>query len=98
MKEVRDKLDLLERWEELYKKLGRGEEEEAVSRQKKELQGIQQAKAMEEKRPAWSYSPQPEEATLPKPRQLQVEAKVGRSEPCPCGSGKKYKKCCGANK
>jgi uncharacterized protein YecA (UPF0149 family) len=23
-------------------------------------------------------------------------AKVGRNEPCPCGSGKKYKKCCGA--
>ena len=22
-------------------------------------------------------------------------AKVGRNEPCPCGSGKKYKKCCG---
>ncbi|MFV0504872.1 MAG: SEC-C metal-binding domain-containing protein [Lachnospirales bacterium] len=24
------------------------------------------------------------------------EAKVGRNEPCPCGSGKKYKACCGA--
>jgi len=24
--------------------------------------------------------------------------KVGRNEPCPCGSGKKYKKCCGAGK
>ena len=23
-------------------------------------------------------------------------AKVGRNAPCPCGSGKKYKKCCGA--
>jgi uncharacterized protein YecA (UPF0149 family) len=22
--------------------------------------------------------------------------KVGRNETCPCGSGKKYKKCCGA--
>jgi uncharacterized protein YchJ len=22
--------------------------------------------------------------------------KIGRNEPCPCGSGKKYKKCCGA--
>ena len=21
--------------------------------------------------------------------------KIGRNEPCPCGSGKKYKKCCG---
>ena len=25
---------------------------------------------------------------------VRVE-KVGRNEPCPCGSGKKYKKCCG---
>ena len=24
-----------------------------------------------------------------------TEAKVGRNDPCPCGSGKKYKKCCG---
>ncbi len=25
-----------------------------------------------------------------------IPAKVGRNDPCPCGSGKKYKKCCGA--
>ena len=24
-------------------------------------------------------------------------AKVGRNDPCPCGSGKKYKNCCGQN-
>ncbi|MTK08887.1 MAG: SEC-C domain-containing protein [Hungatella sp.] len=24
-------------------------------------------------------------------------AKIGRNDPCPCGSGKKYKKCCGQN-
>ena len=23
---------------------------------------------------------------------------IGRNDPCPCGSGKKYKKCCGKNK
>jgi len=23
------------------------------------------------------------------------KVKVGRNDPCPCGSGKKYKKCCG---
>ena len=28
-----------------------------------------------------------------KPR--KAEKKVGRNEPCPCGSGSKYKKCCG---
>jgi preprotein translocase subunit SecA len=26
---------------------------------------------------------------------VRVENKVGRNDPCPCGSGKKYKKCCG---
>ena len=26
---------------------------------------------------------------------IQVEKKIGRNDPCPCGSGKKYKKCCG---
>lgn len=31
----------------------------------------------------------------PKGQPRRVE-KVGRNEPCPCGSGKKYKKCCGA--
>jgi len=25
-----------------------------------------------------------------------IQPKVGRNDPCPCGSGKKYKKCCGA--
>lgn len=25
------------------------------------------------------------------------DKKVGRNDPCPCGSGKKYKKCCGVN-
>ena len=27
---------------------------------------------------------------------VRAEPKIGRNEPCPCGSGKKYKKCCGA--
>ncbi|MDF1580824.1 MAG: preprotein translocase subunit SecA [Desulfuromonadales bacterium] len=33
-----------------------------------------------------------------KPRQptTREEDKIGRNDPCPCGSGKKYKKCCGA--
>ena len=26
---------------------------------------------------------------------IRVDAKPGRNEPCPCGSGKKYKQCCG---
>lgn len=29
---------------------------------------------------------------------VNKEPKVGRNDPCPCGSGKKYKNCCGKNK
>jgi preprotein translocase subunit SecA len=32
------------------------------------------------------------------PTQRRTGEKVGRNDPCPCGSGKKYKKCCGAGK
>ena len=35
------------------------------------------------------------EAPRPKPQPVRAEAKVGRNEPCPCGSGKKYKQCHG---
>jgi preprotein translocase subunit SecA len=35
------------------------------------------------------------QAEAPKP--VRAGAKVGRNDPCPCGSGKKYKKCHGAN-
>jgi hypothetical protein len=30
-----------------------------------------------------------------KPPTVRKGKKVGRNDPCPCGSGKKYKKCCG---
>ena len=40
-----------------------------------------------------STNRQSQEAQQP----VRVEKKVGRNEPCPCGSGKKYKNCCGRN-
>lgn len=38
-----------------------------------------------------SPPPQPK---MPHPSTSTAKAKVGRNDPCPCGSGKKYKKCC----
>ncbi len=35
------------------------------------------------------------DSQFPKPKTLVNEEKVGRNDPCTCGSGKKYKKCCG---
>lgn len=32
---------------------------------------------------------------VPPKTEVHETPKVGRNEPCPCGSGKKYKKCCG---
>jgi SWIM/SEC-C metal-binding protein len=53
----------------------------------------------------WKYTielepDKPEDITnleiLLNPQKTKVaEKKVGRNEPCPCGSGNKYKKCCG---
>jgi SWIM/SEC-C metal-binding protein len=61
------------------------------------------AAVLEEK--GWKYTvelepDQPEDTTdlerlLHPPQPVTVEKKVGRNDPCPCGSGKKHKKCCG---
>ncbi|MFC1675787.1 preprotein translocase subunit SecA [Planctomycetota bacterium] len=49
---------------------------------------------MAERQRAAAQAPQGET----KVKQIKLEQpKVGRNEPCPCGSGKKYKKCCGKN-
>jgi preprotein translocase subunit SecA len=37
-------------------------------------------------------------AVVSKPATATQGNKIGRNDPCPCGSGKKYKKCCGKNK
>jgi SWIM/SEC-C metal-binding protein len=54
---------------------------------------------------SWKYKielkpDEPEDITdlkrlLKPPKPKIAEKKIGRNEPCPCGSGKKYKKCCG---
>src|SRR5689334_996672 len=35
--------------------------------------------------------------TEPQIADQKMEKTIGRNEPCPCGSGKKYKRCCGVN-
>ena len=54
--------------------------------------------------PGWQVTLGPREMGMPRfgegggPLQMPVRVgpKIGRNEPCPCGSGKKYKRCCGA--
>jgi preprotein translocase subunit SecA len=57
--------------------------EEAFQRRKR--------KELEQARMAGSGEYQPVQ------QRVRSGAKVGRNDPCPCGSGKKYKKCCGVN-
>ncbi len=38
-----------------------------------------------------------DDGSAPKKAPVKKTQKVGRNDPCPCGSGKKYKKCCGMN-
>ena len=48
--------------------------------------------------PDLKAKPQRTTTNAPETRQpIRVEKKPGRNEPCPCGSGKKYKNCCGRN-
>ena len=42
--------------------------------------------------PVFENESEVEEEPEPEPA---VTGKPGRNDPCPCGSGKKYKKCCG---
>lgn len=48
------------------------------------------------KRPRQQMTLSHGESETKKKPQKRKEKKVGRNDPCPCGSGKKYKKCCGA--
>jgi uncharacterized protein len=42
----------------------------------------------------WHRQPLGQEIPLTQPRAAPPTLKTGRNDPCPCGSGKKYKKCC----
>jgi len=59
------------------------------------LYNVEAPDKMERKRVAKPVSTNKESEGKQKP--IVKEKKVGRNEPCPCGSGKKYKKCCGRN-
>ncbi len=53
---------------------------------------IEQRQRRQQQNLQFQAGSQPAEA----PKPVRTGAKVGRNDPCPCGSGKKYKKCHGA--
>jgi preprotein translocase subunit SecA len=57
---------------------------------------VENIKLREEEMQQLVYSGGEEEPNQqPSSPRKRTEAKVGRNDPCPCGSGKKYKKCHG---
>jgi len=71
------------------------EPREAVPRQVR-----QQVTTVHESADGMGYQASPEQreaARSGKQQPVRVEKKIGRNDPCPCGSGKKYKKCHGRN-
>jgi preprotein translocase subunit SecA len=79
---------------ELMFKLQPAQQEQAAKgRPEKRMQAVHQSTV------GMGYADtQPAEEVAPgKPKPVKrIGKKVGRNDPCPCGSGKKYKKCCGA--
>jgi preprotein translocase subunit SecA len=76
---------------DIFQEMERGLKEDYVTY----IYRIENVRVREEEMQQLSYSGGGEEPSQrPKsPRQRGAEGKVGRNDPCPCGSGKKYKKC-----
>ena len=82
---LEDKWDMLDRLKDLYSELGRQDEAVKIDKEMNEIQSTNRAI--------------PDTGNIIKDFMVTsprvVLKKIGRNEPCPCGSGKKYKKCCG---
>ncbi len=60
-----------------------------------EIEALEEKRRRQQEQLSYSHGDGEEAKAKPVRRK---ERKVGRNEPCPCGSGKKYKKCCGRGK
>jgi preprotein translocase subunit SecA len=70
--------------------------DQQVFREAKINRGIDRSKIREERGDMLSQANADTQEHV-KPQPVKVAKKVGRNDPCPCGSGKKYKNCCGRN-
>ena len=81
------------------------EEEEAIQQQRqREMQAEQARRRLEMERLRMSHEdaisgpsrmPGAPQGAAQHTQPIKADKKVGRNDPCPCGSGKKYKNCCG---
>ena len=66
-----------------------------VNVQKAESLNLQQRVAVSQQPSAQQQMPMPQQGPPPKAEPIKAEVRIGRNDPCPCGSGKKYKSCHG---
>jgi hypothetical protein len=91
--EVGNRTDILDRLADLCKEQGRTEEAHEFRQQAKNSTAAAETWLINRSASAATVAARPRANSAPS----SVGArKVGRNDPCSCGSGKKYKKCCGA--
>lgn len=75
----------------------REEEIQEMERQRREAleRQLQSAQAQHEAQPGMEQEAEQQEAPAPAQPYVREGRKIGRNDPCPCGSGKKYKQCHG---
>jgi len=72
------------------------EDERDLLRTRRQQQPLSYSQPEDNPEPVWQPSqPQGQQSAAAVKTMVRNTRKVGRNEPCPCGSGKKYKKCCG---
>ena len=72
------------------------EDERDLLRTRRQQQPLSYSQPEDNPEPVWKPSqPQEQQSAAAVKTVVRNTRKVGRNEPCPCGSGKKYKKCCG---
>ena len=72
------------------------EDERDLLRTRRQQQPLSYSQPEDTPEPVWQPSqPQGQQSAAAVKTVVRNTRKVGRNEPCPCGSGKKYKKCCG---
>jgi tetratricopeptide (TPR) repeat protein len=104
---VRDRADMLDRLANLYEDLGRSQDAEAINVELRELEKSNARPMLEirTRKPgatlpvdfvdSWTLRRETDEYEDDQRVSGGSSARrIGRNEPCPCGSGKKYKKCC----
>ncbi len=72
------------------------EDERDLLKRRRQQQSLSYSQPEDTPEPVWQPSqPQVQQSAAAVKPMVRNTPKVGRNEPCPCGSGKKYKKCCG---